>query len=135
RCSGRATSSRSSVRRWRRSSLEPASCSRSSDSSSCGRSPASRCEPGATSMGYVIVAFFVVSGVTALTAYGLLRLFPAVGRERLGTVAERTPSSILRFEEAPRVLWQRLAERVGRLFGPGDTQKATRIRYRLLQAG
>jgi tight adherence protein C len=86
-------------------------------------------------MGYVIVAFIVVSGVTALTAYGLLRLFPAVGRERLGTVAERTPSSILRFDETPRVLWQRLFEWVGRMFGPGDTQKATRIRYRLLQAG
>jgi len=87
-------------------------------------------------MTLAIVTFLVVTGVTCLTAFGLLRFFPSVGRGRLEAAAHAAPpSSILRFDGAAKAGWQQIFERLGRRFGSTDPQKVTKIRRRLVEAG
>jgi tight adherence protein C len=84
---------------------------------------------------YAILTFILVSGLTGVTAYVLLRLFPTVGRERLGTASQAAPASILRFEQGPRAGWQRIFERLGQRVTPSDTNKIVQTREKLLAAG
>ena len=84
-----------------------------------------------------IVTFFLVVGVTLVSAMIALRLWPAIGRGRLfgaSTVSEG-PVSILRFDSEPQSALQRAIEKLGRNVVPKDNVRLTRYRVRLTQAG
>jgi tight adherence protein C len=83
-----------------------------------------------------IVTFLLVVGVTTLSALIVMRLWPAIGRDRLTAVAGvAAPESILRFQNAPKSRLQRAIENIGRNVVPKDTARVTRYRTRLTQAG
>ena len=85
---------------------------------------------------YAVVTFLVVLGVTLVSALIILRLWPAIGRDRL-TPATPTggAESILRFGNEPTTGLQRTIEKIGRNVIPKDTVRLTRYRTRLAQAG
>ena len=83
-----------------------------------------------------IVTFLLVVGVTTLSALIVMRLWPAIGRDRLSAVAgAAAPESILRFQNEPKSRLQRAIEQIGRNVVPKDTVRVTRYRTRLTQAG
>jgi tight adherence protein C len=84
--------------------------------------------------GFAILSFAIVSGVTFLAAYLLLRRMPAIERDRLH-VHDATSSSILRFESEIQSRWQRIAARLGQSLGPGDSTRRSQYRRKLIQAG
>lgn len=86
---------------------------------------------------FAVVTFVLVVGVTLLSALIVMRLWPAIGRERLSAApAVATGSeSILRFRTEPESGLQRAVERIGRNVLPKDTGRLTRYRSRLAQAG
>jgi tight adherence protein C len=82
-----------------------------------------------------VVTFLFVGGSVFLAAVLLLRVLPAVQRERLRTaVPEAASSSILRWK-AGGAGWQGLVERLGRLAGPRGDARLSRSRQRLAWAG
>jgi tight adherence protein C len=84
-----------------------------------------------------IVTFLLVVGVTLVSAMIVMRLWPAIGRERLSgasTVAAG-PVSIMRFDSEPQSALQRAIEKIGRNVVPKDNVRLTRYRVRLTQAG
>jgi tight adherence protein C len=85
-----------------------------------------------------IMSFTVVSGVTFLAAFILLKRWPAIERERLHVRSPESgsgASSILRFETEIQSGWQRIAVRLGKALGPGDQARRSQYRRRLVQAG
>jgi len=83
-----------------------------------------------------IVTFVLVVGVTTLSALIVMRLWPAIGRDRLSAAgAAAAPESILRFQSEPKSRLQRAVEKIGRNVVPQDTVRVTRYRTRLAQAG
>ena len=64
----------------------------------------------------VILSFLMVAGITFLAGMALLRLWPAVQRDRLkGAPAPAGgATSILRWTGDPETGWKRTAERIGR---------------------
>lgn len=85
---------------------------------------------------YAIVTFVVVLGVTLVSALIILRLWPAIGRDRLTPATTAGGAeSILRFGTEPATGLQRTIEKIGRNVIPKDTVRLTRYRTRLAQAG
>ncbi len=85
---------------------------------------------------YAIVTFVVVLGVTLVSALIILRLWPAIGRDRLTPATTAGGAeSILRFGNEPATGLQRTIEKIGRNVIPKDTVRLTRYRTRLAQAG
>src|SRR5687767_12106273 len=85
---------------------------------------------------YAVVTFVVVLGVTLVSALIVLRLWPAIGRDRLtSSTAAGGSVSILRFGNEPESGLQRTIEKIGRNVVPKDTVRLTRYRTRLAQAG
>lgn len=85
---------------------------------------------------YAIVTFVVVLGVTLVSALIILRLWPAIGRDRLTPATSAGGAeSILRFGTEPATGLQRTIEKIGRNVIPKDTVRLTRYRTRLAQAG
>jgi tight adherence protein C len=83
-----------------------------------------------------VLSFTVVSGVTFLAAYLMLRRFPVVESQRLRPAgADLGASSILRFDSQIQSRWQRIAVRLGQALGPGDRARRSQYRSRLVQAG
>ena len=71
---------------------------------------------------YAVVTFVVVLGVTLVSALLVLRLWPAVRRERLAPApAAGGSASILRFGNEPESGLQRTIEKIGRNVVPKDT--------------
>ena len=85
---------------------------------------------------YAMVTFVVVLGVTLVSALIILRLWPAIGRDRLTPATTAGGAeSILRFGTEPATGLQRTIEKIGRNVIPKDTVRLTRYRTRLAQAG
>ena len=85
---------------------------------------------------YAILAFALVGGVVCLAGAFLLRRWSLVQPQRFqASVPEAGPASILRWEERTRTGWQRILERVGRVFGPRDSVRLSQLRQRLTWAG
>ena len=85
---------------------------------------------------YAVVAFFVVLGVTFISALLVQRFWPAIRQERLsGAPAAGAAVSILRFDNQPASKLQRTIEKIGRNVVPKDSGRLTRYRTRLAQAG
>ena len=85
---------------------------------------------------YAVVTFVVVLGVTLVSALLVLRLWPAIGRDRLAAaITTGGAESILRFGNDPVSGLQRAVEKIGRNVVPKDTVRLTRYRARLAQAG
>jgi tight adherence protein C len=85
---------------------------------------------------YALVTFVVVLGVTLVSGLLVLRLWPAIRRERLAAApAAGGSTSILRFGNEPKSRLQRAIEKIGRNVVPKDTVRLTRYRTRLAQAG
>ena len=85
---------------------------------------------------YAVVTFVVVLGVTLVSALIVLRLWPAIGRDRLTPATAAGGSvSILRFGNEPATGLQRTIEKIGRNVVPKDAVRLTRYRTRLAQAG
>jgi tight adherence protein C len=85
---------------------------------------------------YAVVTFVVVLGVTLVSGLLVLRLWPAIRRERLAAApAAGGSTSILRFGNEPQSGLQRAIEKIGRNVVPKDTVRLTRYRTRLAQAG
>jgi tight adherence protein C len=85
---------------------------------------------------YAVVTFVVVLGVTLVSGLLVLRLWPAIRRERLAAApAAGGSTSILRFGKEPESGLQRAIEKIGRNVVPKDTVRLTRYRTRLAQAG
>lgn len=83
-----------------------------------------------------LVTFLVVTATTFLTAFVLLRRWPAIERDRLRPSGpDPRTASILRFETEIGPRWQRVAERLGAVLGPGDQARRSQYRRRLVQAG
>ena len=87
-------------------------------------------------LAYATVTFLVVLGVTFVAGLLVLRLLPAIRRERLTAAPGAGGSlSILRFEGEPVSRLQRTIEKIGRNVVPKDATRLTRYRTRLAQAG
>ena len=87
-------------------------------------------------LSYAMLTFAIVGGVAYLAGAFLLRWWSPVQRERFHAAAPETlPASILRWEERARTGWQRTLERLGRVFGPRDSGKVSRVRQRLAWGG
>src|SRR5688572_33395173 len=85
---------------------------------------------------YAAVTFVVVLGLTLVSALLVLRLWPAIRRERLAATPGGAGSvSILRFGNEPATGLQRTIEKIGRNVVPKDAVRVTRYRTRLAQAG
>ena len=85
---------------------------------------------------YAVVTFFLVLGVTCITAMLVQRFWPAIRQERLsGAPAAGAAVSILRFDNQPASKLQRTIEKIGRNVVPKDSGRLTRYRTRLAQAG
>jgi len=83
-----------------------------------------------------ILSFLIVAGVTFLAGMALLRLWPAVQRERLSAPsAGGGPASILRWKDEPGTAWERTAERIGRAVAGSPEAAPSKYRQRLLWAG
>jgi tight adherence protein C len=82
-----------------------------------------------------LMTFVVVGGSVFVAAVVLLRVLPAVQRERLrAPVPEAAPSSILRWATG-HAGWQRFVERLGQWAGPRDEARLSKYRQRLAWAG
>jgi tight adherence protein C len=85
---------------------------------------------------YAVVTFFLVLGVTFISALLVQRFWPAIRQERLsGAPAVGAAVSILRFDNQPASKLQRTIEKIGRNVVPKDSVRLTRYRTRLAQAG
>ncbi|HKZ04081.1 MAG TPA: type II secretion system F family protein [Methylomirabilota bacterium] len=84
-----------------------------------------------------IVTFLLVVGVTLVSAMIVMRLWPAIGRQRLSgaSAVADGPVSILRFQSESQSGLQRAIEKIGRNVVPKDNVRLTRYRVRLTQAG
>jgi tight adherence protein C len=84
----------------------------------------------------VILSFLMVAGITVLAGVALLRLWPAVQRERLrAPAAGGGPASILRWKDEPVAAWERATERIGRAVAGSPEGAPSKYRRRLLWAG
>jgi tight adherence protein C len=80
-----------------------------------------------------VVSFLLVASVTVVIAFLLLRIWPAVSRERLRpSTSPAGEASILRWDETTG--WTRFAERVGRR-ALGSDARPSKYRQRLAWAG
>lgn len=87
-------------------------------------------------LAYAVVAFLVVLGATLASGLLVLRLWPAIRRERLAAApAAGGSESILRFGNEPASGLQRAIEKIGRNVVPKDAARLTRYRVRLAHAG
>ena len=87
-------------------------------------------------MGYAALSFVLVLGITFVSGYLVLQLWPGIRRERFAARAAQGPSSsILRFQDRPVSGWKRTMERIGRTVQPRDLTRASKIRLRLAWAG
>ena len=87
-------------------------------------------------LAYAIVTFVLVLVVTLVSALLVMRVWPAIRRERLAAAPAAGGSvSILRFESEPESRLQRAIEKIGRSVVPKDTARLTRYRTRLAQGG
>jgi tight adherence protein C len=88
-------------------------------------------------MTLALLSFVIVVGVTFLAGVVLLRLLPAVRRERLGAQAPEAGGdvSILRWDQETTEGWQRTVERVGRAVVPKDVARRSKYSQRLGWAG
>jgi tight adherence protein C len=88
-------------------------------------------------MTLAILSFVIVVGVTFLAGMLLLRVLPAVRRERFSVQAPETGGdvSILRWEQQAAEGWQRTVERVGRAVEPKDLARRSKYSQRLGWAG
>jgi tight adherence protein C len=86
-------------------------------------------------LSFALIAFVGVGGSMFLSGALLLRWWPELRRERLkAPIPEAGPATILRWQTA-RAGWQRLVERLGRLAGPREGARLSKIRQRLAWAG
>lgn len=85
----------------------------------------------------VVLSFVIVAGVTVLASLALLRLWPAVQRDRIAASPGRRSAteSILRWADEPSVGWQRTVERIGRAVGGSEDTAPSKYRRRLIWAG
>jgi tight adherence protein C len=85
----------------------------------------------------VILSFLMVAGITFLAGMALLRLWPAVQRDRLkGAPAPAGgATSILRWTSDPETGWKRTAERIGRAVAGSPEGAPSKYRQRLIWAG
>ncbi len=86
---------------------------------------------------YAIVAFVIVGSVACLVGAFLLQRWASIPRERFQPTTAPTalPGSILRWEERAKAGWERILERLARVFGPRDRAKVSQVRQRLAWAG
>jgi tight adherence protein C len=85
-----------------------------------------------------LLSFAIVAGATFLAAYLVLRRWPTVERSRFtatGGGADPQAHSILRFDSEFQSRWQRIAARLGEALGPGDRERRSQYRRKLVQAG
>ena len=85
----------------------------------------------------VVLSFVIVAGVTVLASIALLRLWPAVQRDRIAASAGKrgATESILRWADEPSAGWQRTVERIGRAVGGSEDTAPSKYRRRLIWAG
>jgi tight adherence protein C len=85
----------------------------------------------------VILSFLMVAGITFLAGMALLRLWPAVQRDRLkgAPVPAGGATSILRWTGDPETGWKRTAERIGLAVAGSPDAAPSKYRLRLIWAG
>ncbi len=84
-----------------------------------------------------ILSFVIVAGATLLAGITLMRLWPALQRERFGGqgAAPAGATSILRWSDDPRSGWESTIEKIGRAVGGSEESAPTKYRRRLIWAG
>ena len=85
-----------------------------------------------------ILSFVIVAGITLLAGMMLMRVWPALQRERFARAGAATsggPASILRWSEEPGSGWERTIEKIGRAVGGSEDTAPTKYRKRLIWAG